>query len=359
MNYFIVVMLLLLSGLFSGLTLGLLGLNVTELQRKVKLGDRNAERIYPVRKRGNILLCTLLLGNVAVNSTLSIFLGSIESGIIAGIASTGLILIFGEIIPMATISRYALEFGAKTVWLVKVFIFLLYPFTYPISLLLDRLLGAELPTVWSKRELKEIIKFHEDQPGSEVDANEERIILGALSYSDKIAADIMTPRSVMFNLEVDTVLDEKTLLEIKKSGFTRIPVYREQVDNIIGLLYAKDLIAVEAGLKVADVYRQNKVLVIPETKKLGTLMNELIQIRNHLAVVYDEYGMLVGIVTLEDIVEEIMRVEIVDEADNVVDLRQEADKKARKYLHIQRQMQDEQANDPLHQQQRESPAAQM
>ncbi|KJU87437.1 magnesium transporter [Candidatus Magnetobacterium bavaricum] len=183
--------------------------------------------------------------------------------------------------------------------------------------------------------MKEIIKFHEDRPESSVDANEERIILGALSYSDKIAADIMTPRSVLFSLEVNATLDDATLSEIKTNGFTRIPVYRDQLDNIIGLLYAKDLIAIEPGAKVSYVYRQNKILIIPGTKKLGTLMNDLLQSRNHLAIVYDEYGMLVGIVTLEDIVEEIMKVEIVDEADNVVDLRLEANKRAQKYLHKQ------------------------
>ncbi|MBF0537743.1 MAG: DUF21 domain-containing protein [Nitrospirae bacterium] len=328
-------MLLLLAALFSGLTIGLMGLSVTELQRKVNLGDRDAKRIYPVRKRGSQLLCTLLFGNVAVNSALSIFLGTIVNGFIAGIMATSLIVIFGEIVPMAVCSRYALKIGGRSVWLVKVFIFIFYPLTYPLSIVLDRVFGAEVPTVWSKQELKEIIKFHEDRPESSVDANEERIILGALSYSDKIAADIMTPRSVLFSLDINTTLDGKTLWEIKTNGFTRIPVHREQIDDIIGLLYAKDLIAVEPGAKVADVYRKDKVLIIPETKKLGTLMNELLQGRNHLAVVYDEYGMLVGIVTLEDIFEEIMRVEIVDEADNVVDLRLEANKKAQKYLHKQ------------------------
>ncbi len=328
---------LLLSALFSGLTIGVMGLNVTELQRKVNLGDRDARRIYPVRKRGNQLLCTLLLGNVAVNSTLSIFLGTIVSGVSAGAVSTSLIVLFGEIVPMAIFSRYALKIGARAIWLVKIFLFVLYPIAYPLSRLLDMTLGAEMPTVWSKQELQEIIKFHEDRPESSVDANEERIILGALSYSDKIAADIMTPRSVLFSLEVNATLDNKTLSEVKANGFTRIPVYRDKPDNIIGLLYAKDLIAVEPGSSVSDVYRHDKVLIIPETKKLGTLMNELLQSRNHLAIVYDEYGMLVGIVTLEDIVEEIMKVEIVDEADNIVDLRLEAGKRAQKYLHKQLQ----------------------
>ncbi|MBT8124511.1 MAG: DUF21 domain-containing protein, partial [Gammaproteobacteria bacterium] len=91
MNYIIVVALILLSGLFSGLTLGLFSLNVTELDRKARLGNKYAITLNKIRQKSNLLLCSLLLGNVAVNSTLAIFLGTIASGVIAGILSTSLI----------------------------------------------------------------------------------------------------------------------------------------------------------------------------------------------------------------------------------------------------------------------------
>lgn len=327
MEYIISTALVLLSGLFSGLTLGLLSLNLTELKRKINIGDKNAEIIYPVRKRGNLLLCTLLLGNVAVNTALSIFLGSITSGIIAGITATSLIVIFGEIIPQAFCSRYAMIVGAKTIWLVKIFILILYPVAFPLSLILNKILGNELPTIWSKNELREIIKFHENSKDSEIDADEERIMLGALSYSSKTAKDIMTPRTIMFTLEIDSTLDKKTIQGIKRHGFTRIPVYKKQIDNIIGILNVKDILGLEPGAKTANVYRQNGITYVPETKKLDELMNELLKSRNHLAFVKDEFGSLLGIVTLEDIIEEVLKVEIVDETDNVTDLRKEARKK--------------------------------
>ena len=120
LNYLIVAFLVLLSGAFSGLTLGFFSLNLTSLERKMKLGDKRAKKVYPIRKNGNLLLCTLLLGNVAVNSTMAIFLGTIASGVIAGIVSTALIVIFGEIIPQAVFSRFALTLGANTVWLVRI-----------------------------------------------------------------------------------------------------------------------------------------------------------------------------------------------------------------------------------------------
>ena len=108
MEYLISTVLVVLSGLFSGLTLGLLSLDTQSLLRRAKRGDKEAEVIYPVRAKGNLLLTTLLLGNVAVNTTLSIFLSSFASGLVAGITATALIVVFGEIIPQAVISRYAL-----------------------------------------------------------------------------------------------------------------------------------------------------------------------------------------------------------------------------------------------------------
>ncbi len=324
MEYIISVILVLFSGLFSGLTLGLLSLDLTELKRKIKLGDKNAEKIYPIRKKGNLLLCTLLLGNVAVNTALSIFLGSIATGIVAGLIATSLIVVFGEIVPQAYCSRYAVVVGAKTIWLVKIFIFILYPVCYPLSLVLNKFLGHELPTVWSKKELKEIIKFHEDSKQSDVDADEERIMLGALSYSNKTAEDVMTPRTIMFALDINSVLDQKTLTGIKKHGFSRIPVYKNQIDNIVGLLYVKDIIGLEPGTKTSEVYRHNNVINVLESKKLDELLNELIKGKNHLALVKDQFGALTGIITLEDIIEEVLKVEIVDETDNITDLRKEA-----------------------------------
>ena len=213
MEYLIVAILVILSACFSGLTLGFFSLNLSSLERKVKLGDTRAIKIYPIRKRGNLLLCTLLIGNVAVNSAAAIFLGEIASGLAAGVIATVLIVIFGEIIPQAFFSRFALTLGAKTIWLVKIFIFLLYPIAYPLSLGLDKLLGDELQTIWSKREIKEIIKNHKNNENSDIDKDEERILLGVLSFSEAMVEKIMTPRSVLYMLAKNTVLDKSRLDE--------------------------------------------------------------------------------------------------------------------------------------------------
>ncbi|MDH4329990.1 MAG: hemolysin family protein [Candidatus Moranbacteria bacterium] len=327
MAYFLVFVLITLSGIFSGLNLGLLSLNKTDLERKIKLGNKDAKKVYPVRKNGNLLLVTLLIGNVAVNSAISIFLGSIVSGVIAGIISTALIVIFGEIIPQAVFSRHALKFGAKSVFLVRFFIFIFYPVCAPMAWALNRILGEEMPTIWSKDELREIVKLHEDSPHSDIDSDEERIILGALSFSHKTVEDVMTPRSVLFTLDSHTVLDKTTLEKIREKGFTRIPVYEKRIDNIIGLLYSKDLIGIPFGEEISKILRTNKLIRVSEGKKLDSLLSEFIKKKSHFAFVFNEYGGLEGAVTLEDIIEEVLRIEIVDENDTITDMQAEARKK--------------------------------
>lgn len=318
MTYVIVLMLLALSATFSGLTLGLFSLNVSELERKMRLGDSKAAKVHRVRKNGNLLLCTLLIGNVAVNSAMAIFLGSIASGVVAGIVATGLILVFGEVLPQAVFSRNALKIGAKTAWFVQAMIYLFFPVCYPLARLLDRMLGEELPTVWSKSELGEIIKEHEDSPASMIDEDEERIILGALSFSEKKASDVMTPRTVAYVLGADRIVDEALLEEIKSRGFSRIPVYDKEPEEVLGILYVKKLVGLctTEGKTVGEVCEKRGLILAKREMRLDNLLNVFIQNRSHMALVFDEYGMFVGIVTLEDIVEEILRVEIVDEEDH-------------------------------------------
>ncbi len=324
MNYLIVIILVLFSGLFSGLTLGLLSLSKDVLRRKISLGDKMAEKVYAVRKRGNLLLCTLLLGNVAVNSVLAIFLGDITSGVMAAFLATGLIVIFGEIIPQASFSKYAMWIGSKTAWLVKIFIFILFPICWPLAWVLDKFLGEEMPTIYSRGELIKIIEEQQGFGESDIDEDEERIVRGALSYSNKMAEEIMTPRTVVFALNVNSILDDELLNKIKEEGFTRIPVYKSTIDSAVGILYAKDLINIKPKTKIIDIYKKEKALTVSPKIKLDELLNMFIKSKTHIAFIRGRYKGLNGVVTLEDVLEEILRREIVDETDKVPDLQKEA-----------------------------------
>ena len=321
-----------LSAIFSGLTLGFFSLNKEDLERKAMLGNKDAQKVYSLRKRGNLLLCTLLIGNVAVNSTLAIFLGNSTSGIVAGILATSLIVIFGEIIPQAVFPRYALALGAKLTWLVKVFIFIFYPLSCPIAWALDKGLGEEMVTIYSKHELIKIIEDHEDSSESDIDIDEESIIKGALSYSSKTVDDILTPRTEIFALACDQKLSASIVKKICETGHSRVPVYKEDLDNIVGILYIKDLLAKNyKGKKVGNVARKN-VIFVDSDKPLDDLLNAFKDSRNHLFVVADKHGVVSGIVTVEDVLEEIIGSEIIDEHDQFEDLQEEAENKMKKKM---------------------------
>jgi metal transporter CNNM len=321
MTYILVGILILFSGLFSGLNLGLMGLNTQDLRRKAKLGDKNAQKIYPLRKKGNALLVTLLLGNVAVNAVIAILLDSITSGLIAGITSTGLITIFGEIIPQATFARYALKLGAKFIWLVKIFIIIAYPFTKPISWTLDKLLGNELGTIYTKKELLEIIWEHKKSRDSEIRKEEEKIIRGALTFAEKAVKDIMTPRSVMVAFDQSQKINQNFLNVAIKSGLSRFPVYNEDFDKVVGILHLRNIFkASNQGKPLGDVAVM-KPLLLDQNTDLVHAFNKLLKGQHHIALVNDEFDTILGVVTLEDIVEEIIGDEIVDESDLHVDMR--------------------------------------
>jgi len=316
MTYIVLVGLLILSACFSGLNLGMMSLTPHDLKRKMEIGDKRAQKIYSVRKKGNLLLVTLLLGNVAVNAVIAIFMGSIASGLVAGIIATLLITVFGEIFPQAVFSRFALQVGSKVVWLVKIFIFILYSIAAPFAYLLNKTLGEELPTVYSRHELSKIIAEHSENECSDIERHESEIIKGALSFSNKIVREAMTPKSSVISLGVDDILDKKTLLFVGKHGYPRIPVLNKETQEVKGIIYTYDLLNLKNLNKKASDVCHKKICYVKESAELDHVLKALIKNRQHLFVVINEFKEFSGIITVEDIVEDILGKEIEDEFDN-------------------------------------------
>ncbi len=298
------------AGTFAGLTLAFFSLKLNALETKIRLGDQEALRVYRLRKTGNLLLCTLLLGNVASYTAMTLFLDDLTPGLTAGIIATGLIFVFGEILPQAVFPRFALKIGARMSKFVWLFVILFYPLSAPISWLLDKILGKETPVLWSKEELGEIIRYHEDVGDGIIDQDEERIILGALSFSEITAGDIMIPKKQVFFVNPDQLIDEALLTQIRLRGFSRIPVIDHRSQAALGILYIRDLISLKPGQQIASVHREKNTIRIRSNVKLDWLLDRLISQKMQMAIIEDQSGVFRGIVTLEDIMEEILRKEI-------------------------------------------------
>ncbi|XP_030635921.1 metal transporter CNNM2 isoform X4 [Chanos chanos] len=327
-------MLLCLSGMFSGLNLGLMALDPMELQIVQNCGtekEKNyARKIEPVRSQGNYLLCSLLLGNVLVNTTLTILLDDIAgSGLIAVVMSTIGIVIFGEIVPQAICSRHGLAVGANTIFLTKFFMLLTFPASYPVSKLLDYLLGQEIGTVYNREKLLEMLRVTD--PYNDLVKEELNIIQGALELRTKTVEDVMTPLRDCFMITSDATLDFNSMSEIMESGYTRIPVFEGERSNIVDLLFVKDLAFVDPDdctpLKTITKFYSHPLHFVFNDTKLDAMLEEFKKGKSHLAIVQrvnnegegDPFYEVLGIVTLEDVIEEIIKSEILDETDLYTD----------------------------------------
>ncbi|VDP90950.1 unnamed protein product [Echinostoma caproni] len=280
----LIIVLFFLSGLFSGLNLGLMSLDKTELKIIESAGAPNeknyAKAIRPVREKGNLLLCTLLLGNVLVNTSLTILMDDLTgSGLFAVIGSTIGITVFGEIMPQAVCSRHGLAIGAKTLWLTKLFMLITFPVAFPVSFLLDKILGEEMGQVYSREKLGVLIR--EQAVAGTVATDEMNIITGALALTTKTVADVMTPLSDAFMLSYSDVLDFNTMNDIYSHGYTRIPVFENDRRNIRAVLNVKDLafINTEDNVPVSTVcdFYNRSIIIVLDATNLEAMLKEFRQ----------------------------------------------------------------------------------
>ncbi|XP_023552286.1 DUF21 domain-containing protein At5g52790 [Cucurbita pepo subsp. pepo] len=369
------------AGLMSGLTLGLMSLSLVDLEVLAKSGrpdDRkNAAKILPIVKNQHLLLCTLLISNAMAMEALPIFIDALLPAWGAIVISVTLILTFGEIIPQAICSRYGLSVGARLSVIVRVLLLVLFPLAYPISKILDWLLGKGHSTLLRRAELKTFVDMHGNKAGKggELTQEETTIITGALDMTLKTAKDAMTPLSKLFSLDINSKLDEKTMEIILRKGHSRVPIYSGHPTNIIGIILVKDLIKFdpqdETPIRNLTI---RKVPRVHENLPLYDILNQFQQGHSHMAVVIKshkearepadsktadfneseletttrtetelEYIKLqirnihsnvssetngksmpdfdedvIGIITLEDVMEELLQEEILDETDEYV-----------------------------------------
>ncbi|KAI8978403.1 hypothetical protein BDB01DRAFT_799700 [Pilobolus umbonatus] len=326
------VCLVLMGGVCAGLTIGLMGLDETNLHVLIESGTaeekKNASKVLALLERGrHWVLVTFLLSNVIINETLPIILDDILSGgWQAVVVSTALIVIFGEVIPQSICVRHGLAIGAKTTKVVLVMMYLLYPLAYPTALLLDYFLGESHGTIYKKAGLKSLVALHQSDPSDAdaLNADEVTIIGSVLDLKSKPVSSIMTPMKDVFTLSTSSIVDEELVHKILSAGYSRIPVHTpDDKDNFIGMLLTKQLITYDP--EDAVPIRQLPLCALPETRPDTScldILNFFQEGKSHMALVSDYPGnnhVILGVITLEDVIEELIGEEIIDETDVYVD----------------------------------------
>ncbi|KAL2622925.1 hypothetical protein R1flu_003130 [Riccia fluitans] len=290
-----IVGLLAFSGIMSGLTLGLMSLGLVDLEVIKKSGNpadqRNAAKILPVVKDQHLLLVTLLLGNALAMEVLPLFLDSVVSTYMAIILSVTLTLLFGEILPQAVCSRHGLAVGAAMAPLVKLLIIIMFPVAYPVSKLLDCVLGKKHSILFGRAELRTLVDMHGNAAGKGGDLNhyETTIISGALSLTERTAGQVMTPIAQTFSIDVSSKLDRVTMTQVVASGQSRIPIYSGKPNNIVGVVLVSSLACLSferpnEEVPVAEVAIR-RIPRVAEDTSLYDLLHEFQQGRSHMAAV--------------------------------------------------------------------------
>jgi metal transporter CNNM len=385
-----VTLLLALSAVFAGLTVGVMGVDGLSLEIIAEGGkepDRScAAAILPVRRKGHEMLCTIIIGNMltnvvivqTINAAVMTYYGikthstkpsvtpaptldplldgsfseAMEldnSDVMSFIVSTVLIVIFAEILPMSVCkSKNALRIAAAGVPIVVAANMILLPIVKPLGWLLDRLVAHDAGQIYDRNELKRLMVLHCEAHGEEsgLVSSELKLLLAAMDFTDKkCVQEVMTPLLGATCATMDEIADEAFLARIWRSGRSRIPVLDSSGD-VVEVLFAKDLLTAPNGATVGDLLRgrgrARQVLHVLDTTPLPKMLKMFQQARVHIAFVHrttDEevdspFGTdttvsvhrssatpqtlknTIGLVTLEDVVEEIIREEIYDEYDD-------------------------------------------
>ncbi|MBJ2174748.1 gliding motility-associated protein GldE [Aureibaculum sp. A20] len=317
------IVLLLISALVSGSEVAFFSLSKTTLNEAEE--SKKTNLVTTLLGRPKKLLATILIANNFVNILIVLlfaylgdfFFGSIiNSGfrfLLEVILVTFLILLFGEVLPKVYANRNALKFATLMVTPISILNVLLTPLSIPLlnlTSIIEKRLGKK-NSDFSVETLSQALELTSEEGSSK---QEQKILQGIVTFGNTETVHVMCPRTDVFALpESDTFAD--VVAKVIKNGHSRIPVYHDNIDEITGVLYSKDLLP-HLNKKTFQWKRvMRKPFFVPENKKLDDLLKEFQEMKNHLAIVVDEYGGTSGIVTLEDVIEEIVG-DISDEFDD-------------------------------------------
>lgn len=323
-------LILLLSFLASSMEAALFSVTQVHIEHLLERRLPGAARLRTNKERIRESIIAIVILNNLANIAGSIFIGAIAAdvfgdlwvGVFSGVLTFAIIL-FGEVVPKTIGERHAAEYARHTAGFVSLLRVAFKPFIALIDLLIRPMGGSTDASAKLDEEEIQVLARLSHRHGNILES-ESRLIRRVFELDDILARDVMTPRTVVFALRADRTLEDAAD-ELYRASVSRIPVFEEDLDDIIGVAHIRDLLAALAKGKGTRTMRDfaDEVRFVPDTVTVNRLLDAFMKNREHLAVVVDEYGGMAGVITLEDILEQLVG-EIVDEHDRDVDLRVKA-----------------------------------
>jgi len=321
----ILIVLIILSAFFSATETAFSSLNRIRLKSLVNAGNRRAKLTYELAENYDELLSTILVGNNLVNiasTTISTLLfvralGGSTGPTVSTVVMTIVVLVFGEVSPKSMAKEHAEGFAMFSAPIIRVLIFLLKPINFLFTQLkkgLSLLVRSSPKQSVTDSELLTLVEEAEQEGG--IDKSESDMLRNVIEFDDIQAIEIMTPRVDVEAIPAGASNDEIAAV-FRETGYSRVPVYEETIDSITGIIHEKDFFGKIFGTNKDAASIMKPAEFIPPSMKISDLLRLLQQNKLHMAVIVDEFGGTEGIVTLEDVIEELVG-EIWDEHDDVV-----------------------------------------
>lgn len=324
-GFFGIMILLFFAALISGAEVAFFSLSSQDLEKSSIKNPRKSQLISYLLDRPKKLLATLLVANNVINITIVLLYIKISTHFFSGIQYIEvrlllkviliafIILFFGEVLPKIIASRNNVKFANATVYFIAFLEKMLSPISLPMRFL-TRYLQKKLGKEKSNFSVDQLSQALELTSSDETSSEEQKILEGIVSFGNTETKQVMSPRIDIFALENDETFSD-VLSKVVEKGYSRIPVYKDNIDHIEGVLFVKDLIPHIDKVDFDWLTLLRQPFFVPENKKLDNLLKDFQRMKSHLAIVVDEYGGTSGLVSLEDIIEEIVG-DISDEFDD-------------------------------------------
>ena len=320
----IIILCIVMSGYFSATETAFSSLNRIRVKNMAEKGNKKANLVLKLSDNYDSMLSTILIGNNIVNILMAslatvLFVklcGNDVGPSVSTAVTTVVVLIFGEVTPKSIAKEMPEKFAMFSAPILNLLVIILTPFNFLFKQwkkLLSLIIKTDDSRSITEEELLTIVEEAQQEGG--IDEQESTLIRSAIEFSELEANDILTPRIDITGVSVDASKEEIAAV-FAETAYSRLPLYKESIDHIVGIIYQKDFhnYVYHTDEDISSIIRP--ALFITKSKKIDELLKELQQKKSHIAVVLDEYGGTVGLVTLEDILEELVG-EIWDEHDEV------------------------------------------